>query len=591
MKKRKLSKFQMYLAINSLILSWATLTLTLLITKYDILPLKYLIPILSLEILIPILIIFFMMKSKTKKIIKIILSAISILLIGVYAVASVYIKKTYDFIEEIIDDGYIIENYSVITLKNGNYNELKDLEDKTIGYYKSDSPAVPEALEKIKEEINFLNKDFNDQTKLIENLYNEKLEGIMIEESYRPIIEETTPDFNEKTQVIYKMEIKRKKDEIVKNVDVKNESFNLYISGIDTYGSIASLSRSDVNIVATVNPQTHQILLVSIPRDYYVQLDGTEGSYKDKLTHAGIYGIDKSVKTIENLLDIEINYYMRVNFSSVEKIIDTLGGVDVYSKYTFIGHENSTFKQGYNRVNGKQGLEFARTRKSFQGGDRTRGENQEALIQAMLNKATSKEIITKYTSVLNSLNGSFQTNMPMDKITDLIKKQLNDMSKWTVTSISLTGYDASRYTYSYSGSPLYVMEPDEDSIEEAKQKINEVLDGTILEGSYTENTTGQVNIPRKIEIAPVQVVEQPEIKEEPKNQEEPTVQEPTEPETPEPTEEPENPEQPDTPENPEEPETPIEPDTPENSEEPENPEKTETQEEKNESEEKIKKSA
>ena len=174
MKKRKLSKFQMYLAINSLILSWATLTLTLLITKYDILPLKYLIPILSLEILIPILIIFFMMKSKTKKIIKIILSAISILLIGVYAVASVYIKKTYDFIEEIIDDGYIIENYSVITLKNGNYNELKDLEDKTIGYYKSDSPAVPEALEKIKEEINFLNKDFNDQTKLIENLLTKK---------------------------------------------------------------------------------------------------------------------------------------------------------------------------------------------------------------------------------------------------------------------------------------------------------------------------------------------------------------------------------------------------------------------------------
>lgn len=511
MKKRKLSKYQMYLAINSLTLSWVTLLLTLLITKHDILPAKYLIPTLALEILIPLLLIFFMLKKNVKKKIKTILSIISIIMIILYTVASVYIKKTYNFIEQIVDDGYIIENYSVITLNNNKYNELKDLENKTSGYYKNETSGIEEALEKLNQETTILNKELKDHTTLIENLYNEQIESILIEESYRPIIEETTPDFNEKTKVIYKLEIKRKKDEIVKNVDVKNETFNMYISGIDMYGNISSVSRSDVNIVATVNPQTHQVLLISIPRDYYVQLDGTDG-YKDKLTHAGIYGIDKSVKTIENLLDIEINYYIKVNFSSVEKMIDTLGGVDVYSEYSFIGYENSTFKQGFNRVNGKQGLEFARTRKTVQGGDRTRGENQEALIQAILNKAISKEIITKYTSILNSLNGTFQTNMPMDKITDLIKQQINDMAKWTVTSISLDGYDASRYTYSYGGAPLYVMEPNEDSIIEAQQKIKEITDGAILEGSYKENISGQVNIPVTIAISQPQepiIIEEP----------------------------------------------------------------------------------
>ena len=190
MKKRKLSKYQMYLAINSLVLSWATLALSLLITKYDILPIKYLIPILSIEILIPVLLIFFMMKKNIKNKIKTILSIISIIITILYAVLSVYIKKTYNFIEEIIDDGYVIENYSVITLKNSNYNELKDLESKNIGYYRSESPAVDEVLGKIKEEINFSSKEFNDQTKLIENLYNERIEGIIIEEDEQDSIEE-----------------------------------------------------------------------------------------------------------------------------------------------------------------------------------------------------------------------------------------------------------------------------------------------------------------------------------------------------------------------------------------------------------------
>ncbi len=541
--RKKLTKFEIYTVLNSLILSWATLAFTLVITKHDILPSKYLIPILIVEILIPLVLIFIMLKKNIKKKIKIVVSVLAIPIMILYWTLSLYITKTYRFIENIIDDGYIIENYSVIVLNNNTYNEIQDIENKTLGYYNQELSGIEEALNKIKEETTTNNKEYNSYNELIDDLYNEKIESIIIEESYRQIIEESTPDFNEKTKIIYKFEIKRKKEEIVKNVDVKNESFNIYISGIDVYGNISSVSRSDVNIVASINPETHQMLLISIPRDYYVQLDGTTG-YKDKLTHAGIYGIDKSVKTLENLLDIEINYYVKVNFSSVEKMIDTIGGVDVYSKYTFIGYENSTFKQGFNRVNGKQGLEFARTRKTVTGGDRTRGENQEALIQAILNKVTSKEIITKYTNILNSLNGTFQTNMPMEKITDLIKKQINDMAPWTVTSLSLDGYDASRYTYSCPGQLLYVMEPNEESIQEAKEKIKEITDGKILEGSYSENISGKVNIPVTIASQPEYIEPQKEeIKEEIKeetNEEiiEQTTEENTKEETNE--EEPEN---------------------------------------------------
>ena len=516
MKKLNLSKYNIYLITISILLSFSTLMLSLLITKYNILPSRFMFPIMAFIILIPLLMVFLMLKKKIKKKIKKIISIISIPIIIIYWILMIYISKTYKFIENIIDDGYIIENYSVIVLNNDKYNELSDLDSKKLGYFNNEETGIQEAISNIENQIQIEKNEYTDYDALTNDLYSEEIDSIIIEESYRQIIEENKQDFNEKTKTIYSIEIKRKKEDIVKNVDVKNETFNIYISGIDVYGNIQSVSRSDVNIVASINPQTHQMLLITIPRDYYVQLDGTTGN-KDKLTHAGIYGIDKSVKTLENLLDIEINYYIKVNFSSVEKMIDVLGGVDVYSEYSFIGYENSTFKQGFNRVNGKQGLEFARTRKTVQGGDRTRGANQEALIQAILNKATSKEIITKYSSILNSLNGTFQTNMPMDKITDLIKEQINSMAKWTVTSIGLDGSDARKYTYSCPGQLLYVMVPNEQSIEEAKEKLKEISEGNILEGSYKDNISGNVNIPKTIAQAepqqPVQIQQPP--KEEP----------------------------------------------------------------------------
>ena len=502
-RKRKANKLNIYLGINSILLAWLALTTIIILGKYDILPFKYYIWILISLLILPGTIIFFMMRKKTKSIIKKILSGLSIILIIILSVALAYLNKTFRFLDKLGESGYMIENYSVIVLNNNKYNDIKDLENKSIGYNNQEGSNIEEALTKLDEQISSKKKEISDYNELVTTLYNEENDAIIIEESYKGIIEETNENFEKDTKVIYTIEVKKKTESIVKNVDVKKETFNIYITGIDTYGDISSVSRSDVNIIATVNPDTHQVLLTTIPRDYYVQLDGTTG-LKDKLTHAGIYGVEKSIKTLENLLEIEINYYVKVNFSSVERIIEALGGVEVYSEYTFQGASGTYFQRGYNYVNGKTALEFARTRKTVEGGDRTRGKNQQALIQAMLNKICSKEIITKYSSILNSLEGTFQTNMSTDKITDILKKQIDEMKPWNVTSISLDGSNGSEYTYSMPGQLLYVMIPDESTIENAKEKIKQVTDGIILDASYEENN-GYVNnstIARPVESKP-----------------------------------------------------------------------------------------
>lgn len=496
MNKIKKNKFKIFSKIAIIILDWLALTTILLLKKYDILPLKYFLPVLLSLMLTSGLFSILIIKKKIKKKpiknkIKIPITILSILESILLAFVLIYLNKTFRFLDNIVDSGYHIENYSVIVLKD-RYKEINELDAKQISYYKQENQAVDQALQKLEEVITPIKELKNNYQELVDDLYNEETDAILIEESHRTLIEEKNQDFNEKTEVIYKIEIKTKTNDIVKNVNVNKEPFNIYISGIDTYGSIESVSRSDVNIVATINPKTHQVLLTSIPRDYYVDLADT-GS-KDKLTHAGIYGIDKSIKTIENLLDTEINYYVKVNFSSVQNIIDALGGVDVYSEYSFTGYEGTIFQKGFNKVNGSQALDFARTRKTVPGGDRTRGQNQQALISAMIEKACSKEILTKYTSLLSSLEGSFQTNMKTEEITKIIKNQINDMAKWNITSQNLDGYDGSGYTYSYSWELLYVMVPDEDSVAQAKEKIKNVLNDQTLESSYVENT-GNVNIP------------------------------------------------------------------------------------------------
>ena len=257
------------------------------------------------------------------------------------------------------------------------------------------------------------------------------------------------------------------------------EPFSLYISGIDVYGDMMTKSQSDVNIIMTVNPNTHEILLTSIPRDYYVQLHGTTGR-KDKLTHAAYYGINMSVTTLEDLLNTKINHYFRVNFDAVIKVVDAIGGIDVYSDKAFRSTTMSSIyiNEGWNHLNGKEALAFSRERKSYATGDRHRGENQQNVIKAMVNKVTSSPaLLTNYNEIMNILTGSFQTDIETKEMSDLIKFQLDKMPSWNIKTYNLNGTDSENLTYSLGSLVRYVMEPDMKTVEQGSKYINGMLEG------------------------------------------------------------------------------------------------------------------
>ena len=252
--------------------------------------------------------------------------------------------------------------------------------------------------------------------------------------------------------------------------------FIMYLSGIDTYGGISTRSRSDVNILAVVNTETKDILLLSTPRDYYISYSETGGA-KDKLTHAGIYGINASIDALEQLYDVDVNYYLRVNFSGFIDIINALGGVDVNSDYDFIARGTEIHK-GVNHLTGEEALSFARERYSFKDGDFQRGRNQMEVIRAVIQKTASSSLLTNYMSVMNAVAGSFETNMSQEEISDLVKMQLSDMASWNITSYTSEGQVSSAETYSMPGQMLSVVIPDESSVEEAKNMITDVIEGT-----------------------------------------------------------------------------------------------------------------
>lgn len=500
-KKRK-SKNLFYKIISVLLLI-SSLFFVGVLSYIDLLPVKYLIVIIVIIFLFNLFNIILLNLRRLKRKIKKVLSIIVILVIIIMTIGSFYICKTLGVLMGNGDSKYKLEHYSVIVLNTSEYDKLKDIKGETIGYFVN-SIGAEDANDKLQEKVEVEFSDYKSSNTLMEDLLNSHINVIMIEDSVKTIMEEENAEFMNSIKVLYTFTIKVEVESTLKDVDVTKEPFAIYISGIDTYGEIASVSRSDVNMVMVVNPETRQILLISIPRDYYVQLHGTTGT-KDKLTHAGIYGIDMSIQTIEDLLEIEINYYLKVNFTSVIDIVDALGGLEVYSEYSFISYSGYRFKEGLNSVNGEQALDFVRTRKAFSDGDRQRGKNQQALIEAIIRKATNKSILTKYNSLLSAINGKYQTNMSSKKITSLIKMQLNDMSSWNITSYSLTGIDSSNYTYTYY-QLLYVMEPDEDSVNEAISMIDSVINGETLENSYegiggTSNKVTQV-IPQETTSTP-----------------------------------------------------------------------------------------
>ena len=384
--------------------------------------------------------------------------------------------KTMNFMDIIGAKDYELENYYIIVLKDS-YNSISEIDGKVVGNYSNDKNYI-EAINKLDKKIDFKEKEFDDFEMASEALLDGEIDALFMSQTHKDMADEQVHGFQYLVDILDTISIKVQSEVVVKDADVTKDSFNIYISGIDVYGDIASVSRSDVNMIVTVNPTTHEVLLTSIPRDYYVQLHGTTG-YKDKLTHAGTYGIDMSIATIDDLLEVDINYYVRVNFTTLISMVESIGGIDVYSDKEFKAFTDGkcNYKLGTNHLNGKCALAFARERYAYKEGDRHRVENQQAVLTAILNKTlSSKTIVTKYTGILNSLGSSFQTNMPQDKIYSLVNMQLDKMPSWNITNYSLDGTDGRNYTYSYAGSKLYVMNPDYKTVVKARELIDNLME-------------------------------------------------------------------------------------------------------------------
>ncbi len=466
--KRQIMPFFKYLAIVMVILMLITFGLFKFI---NILPGEYyLIFVLLLSLITIILISLILTKKGVKK--RIFGTLFSLVYIVILVLGIVYELNTLGFLKKLGFVNYKTENYNIIVLKDKNY-KFDDLNNKSIGSLDFKTEGLKEAKKKLENRLDVKYLSFDDVGDMKDQFMDGKIDGMLIEESMLSILSENNEDFAKSYEVVYDFKIDVETEDVVKDVDITKDAFNVYISGIDTYGSVSSVSRSDVNMIVTVNPKKHKVQITSIPRDYYVNLG--EINEKDKLTHAGIYGVDVSIKTIEELLDININYYVKVNFSSLTKIVDALGGVEVYSEYDFVSKDGYQYSKGLNYVNGDKALSFVRERKAFAGGDRVRIENQEKMIEALINKAISPKIITKYNGLIKILESCFVTNMKMDNVTLFIQKQIKDNAGWDISNYSLDGVDGYQYTYSYKSQKSYVMMPNEETIINASNKIKEVL--------------------------------------------------------------------------------------------------------------------
>ena len=308
------------------------------------------------------------------------------------------------------------------------------------------------------------------------SLMDGEIEAIVLNEAFEKIIETDYPDYLSKIKKLYVKKITKK----VKGPKInKGDSFNIYVSGIDTYGPINEVSRSDVNIILTVNTKTKKVLITTTPRDSYVPIAMGGNDQKDKLTHAGIYGVDTSIKTLENLYNIDLNYYVRLNFTSFLKLIDYLGGIDVDNDKAFTAeHNGKHYAAGRIHLNADQALGFVRERYALSDGDRDRGRNQQKVITAIIRKLTSTEALSNFSGIMQGIQDSIQTNMPFVTMMNLVNSQLETGGLYSVESMDLTGVGRTGLpSYAMPNSNLYMMEIDENSLQTIKDAMKSIMEG------------------------------------------------------------------------------------------------------------------
>lgn len=487
--KKKRNKILFY-KILSFTLVISTVFLASTIIYLDMLPISYLI-IIGIIICLLSGFLIYKLNHKALVITKLFTSFLSIILIILEIFISINLIFSLDFINNIFDNNKSSEIYGLYINKN-KYNKVNDLDGMKIAVYDKDE-NIDSALDVLKNKIEFdIVKEDNIED-IIKKINDNKVQGFLVNEG---IIDLYMENNNFNLARLSEIKIHLNNDDKFVDVNVNKDSFIVYLSGVDSTGKVANSSRSDVNMLVVVNPDKAKILLVNTPRDYYITLASKNS--KDKLTHAGIYGVDESALSLGLLYDVDVNFYARVNFSSFVKLINAIGGINIDVekpdyRYNlgidcgsgYVCEQNSSrefgdnlikFKYGVQTLNGEQALAYARNRYQYSGGDNDRQIHQQQVLKGITEKLISKSILTKYNSILNSLSSGIKTNIDKDSISKLVNKQLKNNINWDIDSIVATGNDSYDYCYSTGKSKAYVMVPNDDSINEIKLKIKEVIE-------------------------------------------------------------------------------------------------------------------
>ena len=468
---------------TKIMISWGLLAiytvlavfLLFLIFKYNMLAFRYLNIVVAVLIVVLAILCFFLIYFKKVKTLTMILLLLGILING----TSLFVVGQFIGLTSHLNTTSNYSNYSmsIAVLSDSPIDNISQVTSVT-GPTGTDNENIQKLIADIKTSQNkeLTVEESSSYLAAYKSLLAGDTKAIILNSVFENIIESEYPDYASKIKKIYTKELTKT---VETPKDVKGDSFNVYISGIDTYGPISSVSRSDVNIIMTVNRETKKILLTTTPRDSYVPIADGGNNQKDKLTHAGIYGVDASIHTLENLYGIDLNYYARLNFTSFLKLIDLLGGVDVYNDQEFTAHTNGKhYPVGNVHLDSEQALGFVRERYSLADGDRDRGRNQQKVIVAILQKLTSTEALKNYDGIIKGLQDSIQTNMPLETMMNLVNAQLESGGTYKINSQDLKGTGRMDLpSYAMPDSNLYMMEISDSSLESVKAAINDVLEG------------------------------------------------------------------------------------------------------------------
>lgn len=472
----------------SILLVVASFYLLYQLIKINVLPTKLLFLITIVFVLLDAIFALLLCYYTRAVVSKIICVVITLVLIFGSCIGGYYISKTGSLLTNITNVTKHAKNtVSVVVKQSSDIKNKSQLNGLSVGTLRTiGTQGSSKALKELSKDGIVMNQsEYDSLSAMLEAFYNGEVDSIIINESSRSQIldMESYADFDNNTRVVYQTSYKVENTDKANAVsDITSKPFNILISGSDTRGGFDENGRSDVIMVATVNPKTSTILLTSVPRDFYVTTacdaaDGCMQGALDKITHTGIHGTNTTKRTVEQLLGVEINYTFKVGFDTVTDLVDALGGVDVYVEPGY-AVSTSTFSvhEGVNHLNGHDALEYARERYAYTEGDRQRTKNQQQVLMGIVNEATKPSVITKYASIMDAMANTFSTTMSNEEISDLIKHQINNNPKWKMEQYMVDG-TGDTLMCAELGDAASVMVPDQSTVKIAKDKINAILAG------------------------------------------------------------------------------------------------------------------